>query len=89
MLEWPNAQLISGVHGQPTLLGIDLFIGHKTGEVIDTIRAHHIVLSVILGGCTGLVQLFDILTNRTFKDILKVSYTRSNSFLCFKRGELI
>ena len=55
----------------------DMFGGHKTEEVLDTMRAHDITVSVIPGGCTGLVQPLDISINRPFKDILKVSITKA------------
>jgi len=73
MLEWLDEQLVPALEGQPTLLAIELFAGHKTEEVLDTFRAHDITPSVIPGGCTGLVQPLDVSINRPFKDILKVS----------------
>lgn len=79
MLEWLDEQLVPVLNGQPMLLAIDLFSGHKTEEVLDTFRAHDILPSVIPGGCTGLVQPLDVSINRPFKDLLKVSYsTQSN-----------
>ena len=79
MLEWLDEQLVPVLNGQPTLLAIDLFSGHKTEEVLDTFRAHDIMPSIIPGCCTGLVQPLDVSINRPFKDLLKVSYTRSKS----------
>jgi hypothetical protein len=72
MLEWLEEQLIPVLGGEPTLLALDLFGGYKTDDVHDMIKTHDIVLSVILAGCTGIVQLLDVSVNRLFKDILKV-----------------
>jgi len=73
MVEWLETQLIPVLDCQPTLLDLDLFAGHKTEEVLDTFKAHDITVSVIPAGCTGIVQPLDVLINRPFKDILKVS----------------
>jgi len=73
VLEWLDEQLIPVLNSQPTLLGIDLFPAQQTEEVLDTFRANDIVVSIIPGGCTGLVQPLDVSINRPFKDILKVS----------------
>lgn len=72
MIEWLEEQVIPVLEGQPTLLALDLFGGHKTDEVLDTLKAHDITISVIPAGCTGIVQPLDISINRPFKDILKV-----------------
>jgi hypothetical protein len=72
MLAWLDEQLIPVLDGEPTLLVLDLFGGHKTEEVLDMMKAHDIVLSVIPAGCTGIVQPLDVSINRPFKDILKV-----------------
>ena len=59
MLKWLDEQLVPVLEGQPTLLAIDLFSGHKTEEVqvLDTFAAYDITLSVIPGGCKGLCSL--------------------------------
>jgi len=75
VIEWLDEQLIPVLNSQPTLLAIDLFLGHKTSEVLDTFCAHDITPSVIPGGCTGLVQPLDVSINGPFKDMLKVSDT--------------
>jgi hypothetical protein len=76
MIEWLDDQLIPVLDNQPTLLALDLFGGHKTDDVLDTLRANDITVSVIPGGCTSLVQPLDISINRPFKDILKVSVSK-------------
>jgi len=73
IVEWLDNQVIPVLDGHPTLMALDMFGSHKTEEVLDTMRAHDITLSVIPGGCTGLVQPMDVSINRPFKDILKVS----------------
>ena len=73
MVEWLEDQLIPVLDGKPTLIALDLFGGHKTEEVLDTMKAHDITVSVIPGGCTSLLQPLDVSINRPFKDILKVS----------------
>ena len=73
VLEWLEEQLIPVLNGQPTLLAIDLFSGHRIEEVVDTFRAHDITPSIIPRGCTGLVQPLDVSINRPFKNLLRVS----------------
>ena len=77
MVEWLEEQVIPVLGGRPTLIALDMFCGHKTEEVLDTMRVHDITLSVIPGVCTGLVQPLDISINRPFKDSLKVSITKA------------
>ena len=72
MVEWLDEQVILVLGGRPTLMALDMFGGHKTGEVLDNMHTHDITLSVIPGGCTGLVQPLDISINQLFKDILKI-----------------
>jgi len=69
---------------RPTLLALDMFGGHKTDEVLDTMRAHNITLSVIPGGCTSMVQPLNISINRPYKDILKVSINKALVRFCAK-----
>jgi len=71
-LQYIEEQLIPVLRNQPALLTVHLFAAHKTQEVLDTFQANHITVSLIPGGCTGLVQLLDVGINRPFKDILKV-----------------
>ena len=73
IVEWLDDQVIPVLDGYPTLMALDMFGGHKTEEVLDTLSAYDITLSVIPGGCTGLIQPLDISINRPYKDILKVS----------------
>ena len=72
MVEWLDEQLVPVLENRPTLLVVDLFGAHKTEEVLDTFSANDIVVSLIPGGCTSLVQPLDVSINRPFKDILRV-----------------
>jgi len=49
-----------------------------TEEVLDTFQANNIVVCIIPGGYTGLVQPLDVSINQPFKDILKVSQVQLN-----------
>jgi len=69
-LQYIEEQLMPVLGNQPALLTIDLFAAHKTQAVLDTFQANHITVSLIPGGCTGLVQPLDLSINPPFKDIL-------------------
>jgi hypothetical protein len=71
--------VIPVLNGQPTLLALDHFGGHKTDNVLDAMKAHFVTISVIPVGCTGIVHPLVISINRPFKDILKVLMT-----FCYK-----
>ena len=73
MVEWLEEQVVPVLENQPTLLAVDHFAAHMTDMVLDTMQANDITVSMIPGGCTGLVQLLDVSINRPFKDILKVN----------------
>jgi hypothetical protein len=68
---WLEKLLIPVLGIRPTLLVMDLLRSHKTSPVRDVLRAHDITLSLVPGGCTGLVQPVDVSVNRPFKDLLK------------------
>jgi len=68
-------------------MALDMFGSHNTDEVVDTMRVHDIILSVILGGCTSMVQPLDISINWSFKDILKVGIIKVN--YQNQRGEVL
>ena len=83
MVEWLQEQLIPVLEGCQTLLAVDLFAGHRTEEVLNTMKANDITVSVIPAGCTGIVQPLDLLINRPFKELLRVfiiSYSGGLSF---------
>lgn len=79
IIQWLDEQVIPVLDEQPTLLVLELFGGHKTDVILDTLLAHDITLSLIPSGCTGLVPPLDVSINRPFKDILKVSSRIQNS----------
>lgn len=72
LLQWLDEQVIPVLENEPSLMVADLFGAHKTDDVLDTLWANDITLSIIPGGCTGLVQPLDVSINCLFKDILKV-----------------
>ncbi|RPA94472.1 hypothetical protein L873DRAFT_1846573 [Choiromyces venosus 120613-1] len=71
IVKWLDKQLVPVIESHPTLLVLDHFGPHKTKEVLDTFSANDIIISMILGDCTVLVQPLDVFINRPFKDILK------------------
>jgi len=81
MLEWLDEQLVPALSDQPSFLIMDLFAAHKTQEVLDTLWANDITVSMIPGGCTGLVQPIDVSINWPFKDILKVKEGGGKTYL--------
>jgi len=66
-------------------MALDMFGGHKTEKVLNTLTAHDITLSVIPGGCTGLIQPLDISINQPYKDILKVSIVTHATYFIEER----
>jgi len=71
MLFWLEFMLLRVLGTSATLLVMDLFKSHSTQEIKDWLPTCRIVPSLVPGGCTGLVQPFDVSVNRPFKDILK------------------
>jgi len=47
MLEWLDEQLVPALGNQPSFLVMDLFAAHKTEEVLDTLRANDITVSIV------------------------------------------
>jgi len=47
MVEWLQEQHIPVLESCPTRLTVDLFDGHKTEEVLNTMKANDITVSVI------------------------------------------
>jgi hypothetical protein len=60
-----------GVKQEPRLLAIDAFAPHLTLAVRRALKAQKTTLSVILGGCTGMVQVLDVSINKLLKDLIK------------------
>jgi len=63
IVEYLDEQVIPVLSGWTTPRAQDMFDGHKTEEVLDTMCTHDMTVSVIPGGCTGLVQPLDISIN--------------------------
>ncbi|RPA98723.1 hypothetical protein L873DRAFT_1768961 [Choiromyces venosus 120613-1] len=71
IVKWLDKQLVPVLESCPTLLVLNLFSPHKTEEVLNNFSANDIIISLILGDCTALVQPLDVSINQPFKDILK------------------
>jgi len=67
-------------------MALNMFAGHKTDEVLDTMQALNITSSMIPGGYTSMVQPIDISINGIFKHILKVSIRKAISENKSKKG---
>jgi len=83
MVEWLQEQLIPVLERCPTLLAVDLFAGHRTEELLNTMKANDITVSVIPAGCTSFVQPLDVSINRPFKELLRVFILPYSSGLRF------
>ena len=70
MLFWLEFMLLPVLGTGPTLV-MDLFEPHSTQSIKDWLHARRIILSLVLGSCTGLVQPLGVSVNRPFKDVLK------------------
>lgn len=66
-LRYITNHLLPALEGRPTLFALDLMGSHKTSEVLDTLRQHQIIPSLIPGGCTSLVQPLDVSINKPMK----------------------
>jgi hypothetical protein len=53
------------------LLVIDQAAFHKTPEILSKLRSHSILLAVMPGGCTSLLQPLNISINKPFKEWLR------------------
>jgi len=83
MVEWLQEQLIPVLESCPTHLAVDLFTGHGTEGVLNTMKANDITVSVIPAGCTSIVQLLDVSINRPFKELLRAFILLYSSGLRF------
>jgi len=75
-LRYITDYLIPALEGRPTLFALDLMGSHKTPAVLDTLRKHQIIPSLIPGGCTSLVQPLDVSINKPMKDMIRISPIR-------------
>ena len=56
---------------RPRLLLLDVFTGHKTDEVRQSLRELKTTVSMIPPGCTGFVQPLDVAINKPLKDMIQ------------------
>jgi hypothetical protein len=60
-----------GVEQEPRLLAIDAFAPHLTPTVRRALKAQKTTLSVILRGCTRMIQVLDVSINKLLKDLIR------------------
>ena len=70
-LRYIEEHLVPVLGGHPTLFALDLMGSHKTSGVLDKLRSHNIIPSLIPGGCTSLIQPLDVSIYKPFKEILR------------------
>jgi len=70
-LRYIDTYLIPALGGRPTLFALDLMGSHKTPAVLEKLRQHDIIPTMIPGGCTSLVQPLDVSINKPFKEIMR------------------
>ena len=71
LVDWITDMLAPVLPAGPRLLALDVAKFHKTDSVLDTLRSHNIVPSMVPAGCTGLVQPLDVAVNKPVKDLLR------------------
>lgn len=64
-------EIIPAFEGRPSLFTLDAAGFHKTETVINTLKEHNIMPSMIPGGCTGLIQPLDISINFPLKEMFR------------------
>jgi len=70
-LRYITEHLAPALEGRPSLFALDLMGSHKTPAVLDILRSHQIIPSLIPGGCTSLLQPLDISINKPLKEIMR------------------
>ncbi|RPB02639.1 hypothetical protein L873DRAFT_1645292, partial [Choiromyces venosus 120613-1] len=55
----------------PSLFTINLMRSYKILALLEKLQLHNIILSLIPGSCTGLLQPLDVLINKLFKDMIR------------------
>lgn len=66
-LRYIEQHLIPVLDNKPTLFALDLCSSHKTPAVLDSLRRHNIMPTLIPGGYTSLIQPLDISINKPLK----------------------
>jgi hypothetical protein len=59
------------VEQEPQLLALNAFSPHITLTVRNALKAQKVTVSVIPGGCTGIVQVLDVSLNKLLKALIK------------------
>ena len=73
LIDWINQLLVPVLPCRPRLLALDVAKFYSisyTHEVLSTLCSNDILPSLILLGCTGLVQPLDVSVNKPFKCLL-------------------
>lgn len=70
-IKYLHHYLIPALNGRLTLFALDLCRSHKTPAVLNQLRKHNIMSSLIPGGCTSLVQPLDVAINKPLKGIIR------------------
>lgn len=75
-MQWIATQLIPQINkgntlSKPGQLELDDAAFHRTEAVLKKRSDNDIIPSLILGGCTSLIQVLDASVNGSFKDYLK------------------
>lgn len=66
-LKYIQLYLIPALGNRPSLFAMDMCSSHKTSTVLQTLRQHKIVSTLIPAGCTSLVQPLDVSINKPLK----------------------
>jgi hypothetical protein len=67
-LKYIELYLISALQGRSNLFTMDLCGSHKTEPVLNKLRTHQILSTMIPAGCTSLVQPLDVSINKPLKE---------------------
>lgn len=70
-LKYIQLHLIPVLEGRPSLFAIDLCTSHYTPAVLEKLRIHHIIPTLIPAGCTSLVQPLDVSINKPLKERIR------------------
>lgn len=70
MIDWIENLLVPTLPLGPRLLVLDVAKFHSTEGVLATLHSHNIIPSLVLPGCTGLVQPLDVSVTKPFKSLL-------------------
>jgi hypothetical protein len=69
--QFSSAYSTLSVEHEPRLLSLDAFLSHLTPAVSHALKAQKVTISVVPGGCTGMVQVLDVSLNKPLKDLIQ------------------